>query len=124
MSTMSPETLQSMSAAAGMKLSPEQATAMADQMKGMSPESMAKLMAVTTFFAKQAARAKAAKEWAARNSALVAVVVVALLALLVRWYLARRAAVVPAPVAAVAAPPRAGAGFAHNAAADVDEMDF
>jgi hypothetical protein len=92
MKNMSPETLASMSAAAGMKMSASDAEAMAAAMQSMKPEHMAKLLAVTSAVQGAAAKAKAARAWVARNSMLVAALAVVLLALLLRRYLARRAA--------------------------------
>jgi hypothetical protein len=92
MKNMSPETLASMSAAAGMNLSAKDAEAMAAAMQSMKPEHMAKLLAVTSAVQGAAAKAKAARAWVARNSMLVAAIAVLLLALLLRRYMARRAA--------------------------------
>ena len=65
---------------------------MAEAMKSIKPEHMAKIMAVSGALQGAMARARAARAWVARNSALCAALLVLLLALLLRRWLARRSA--------------------------------
>ena len=69
-----------------------QAAKIAEQMQNMKPEHLEKLLAVGTALQGGLARVRRAREWAARNSVLVAALLVLLLAFLVRRWLARRSA--------------------------------
>ncbi len=96
MRNMNPETLASMSAATGVKLSAADAEQMAATMRNMKPEHMAKLVAVGSAIQGLVLRVRAARAWAQRNSLLVAALLVLLLALLLRRWMTRRGASVPA----------------------------
>lgn len=121
MKTITPEQLATMSEAAGMKLSGDQAAALTAQMQKVSPETMAKLIAVGTFVSRAVARARDARDWAKRNPGAVAAGVL----LLAAWWLRRRlgrAAAQPTLRAPVAAQPVPGAAFSHSIGLEEEEF--
>jgi hypothetical protein len=78
MKNITPEQMKSMSAATGMKLSDEQAEAMAQQMKGMKEEDLERMMAIATKLNK-------AKQFVLKHKLIIIAVLVLLVGLFLRW---------------------------------------
>jgi len=78
MKNITPEQMKSMSAATGMKMSYEQAEAMAKQMKGMKEEDLERMMTMATKLNK-------AKNFVMKHKLIIIAVVVLLVGLFLRW---------------------------------------